>query len=102
MVLIAFNFIPRSMRQSNQPRSPDVGNILECGGKRSATPLCLASFARIANHFEKAPSPLRFAGALQNVGLMTRQPKLHWSVAPATRDCKLGVASLCALKATFG
>jgi hypothetical protein len=30
------------MRESNQPRSPGVGDILECGGKRSATPLCLA------------------------------------------------------------
>jgi hypothetical protein len=28
---------------------------------------------------KKAPSPLRFAGAVQNTGLMTRQPKLLWS-----------------------
>jgi hypothetical protein len=42
MVLIAFNFIPRSTRESNQPMPPSVGDILECGGKRSATPLCLA------------------------------------------------------------
>jgi len=30
------------MRESNQPKSPGVGDILECGGKRSATPLCSA------------------------------------------------------------
>jgi hypothetical protein len=42
MVLIAFDFIPRSMRESNQPRSLGVGDILECGGKQSATPFCLA------------------------------------------------------------
>src|SRR5204863_5151283 len=27
-------------------RSPEVGGILECGGKRSATPLSLAQFSR--------------------------------------------------------
>jgi hypothetical protein len=32
------------------------GHILECGGKRSATPLCFA---------KKAVSPLRFATAIQ-------------------------------------
>src|SRR6266567_2253527 len=27
-----------------------LGDHLECGGKRSATPLCLVSFAGMANH----------------------------------------------------
>src|SRR5437667_4093723 len=64
-----------------------LGGILECGGKRSATPLCLAQLRgnRESLHAlapedhtsaKKAPWPLRFAGAVQNGGLMTRQPKL--------------------------
>jgi len=51
--------------------------FLECGGKRSATPLFLLSFAGIrestyahcSRGFRrrgKAPSSLRFAGAVQN------------------------------------
>jgi len=56
----------------------------------SAAPHRFASltFAGITNHLtlsafedhtgtKKAPSPLRFAGAVQNGDLMTRQPKLH-------------------------
>ncbi|MFN2514319.1 MAG: hypothetical protein ABR568_23260, partial [Pyrinomonadaceae bacterium] len=37
--------------------------IMECGGKRSATPLWI--LARGDNARSKAPSPLRSAGALQ-------------------------------------
>jgi len=39
-------------------------SVLECGGKRSATPLsnCLRS-----SFHTKAPSPLRSAGALQKL-----------------------------------
>jgi len=31
-----------SVGRVTHSRSPDVGGILDCGGKRSATPLCLA------------------------------------------------------------
>jgi hypothetical protein len=46
--------------------------ILECGGKRSATPLCIRrtcgrSAASRPSGGSKAPSPLRSAGALQNL-----------------------------------
>jgi hypothetical protein len=37
---------------------------LECGGKRSATPLWIIK--RPLESKSKAPSPLRFAGALQS------------------------------------
>jgi hypothetical protein len=41
-----------------------AGDIMECGGKRSATPLL--SFQTQIHGSVKAPSPLRSAGALQN------------------------------------
>jgi hypothetical protein len=53
------------------------GRSLECGGKRSATPLFVAQLRGVAHRLildaleshtpvKKAPSPLRFAGAVQN------------------------------------
>src|SRR5213595_2433964 len=59
-----------------------LGNILECGRKRSATPLCLAplrgnresldALSALEDHIgaKKAPSLIRFVGAVQNAGLM--------------------------------
>jgi hypothetical protein len=35
MVLIAFDFIPRSMRESNQPRSLGVGDIWNAVGSKA-------------------------------------------------------------------
>jgi hypothetical protein len=61
------------------PCSPTVCEstvaILDCGGKRSATPLSYArklSFNRRPFVRPKAPSSLRFAGALQNLAAERR------------------------------
>jgi len=70
---------------------------LECGGKRSATPLCLAQLRgnreslhalALEDHTgtKKAPSPLRFAGAVQNTGLMTRQPQFALAIAMSSHQ----------------
>jgi outer membrane protein assembly factor BamB len=48
--------------------------VLDCGGKRSATPLSHArglSFFRLLLARPKAPSPLRSAGAVQDAGWLT-------------------------------
>jgi hypothetical protein len=39
--------------------------ILDCGGKRSATPLWVWVEQSNTPYHSKAPSPLRFAGAVQ-------------------------------------
>jgi hypothetical protein len=62
---------------TNKPERGNSRTILDCGGKRSATPLFFAQLRGFANQLalkapdghtavEKAPSSLRFAGAVKN------------------------------------
>jgi hypothetical protein len=50
-------------------------SILDCGGKQSATPLWCVTSRLITSHPAKAPSPLRFAGALQNAPTRSIPPE---------------------------
>jgi hypothetical protein len=52
--------------------------ILECGGKRSATPLSNVNDGSQTSAYAKAPSPLRSAGALQNSAQPVRP--FHWEI----------------------
>ena len=67
-----------------QPRPRQTNRVLDCGGKRSATPLShgwmiaswSSSFVR-----SRAPSPLRFAGAVHDGG-MPENVRVRWNLTP--------------------
>ena len=50
-------------------RTHRAQKILDCGGKRSATPLWAATSIGVTRTKRKAPSPLRSAGALHNLSV---------------------------------
>src|SRR6266567_5063975 len=74
--------------------------ILECGGKRSATPLWLA---RRGDPAQSKPSPLRFAGALQTyrVSPILRTPPVKQNATRERVALRLSPAML-ARKRSFG
>jgi len=54
------------------PAHSKNAGLMEYGAKRSATPLLSSASPESRITSKKAPSPLRFAGAVQNAGLTTR------------------------------
>jgi hypothetical protein len=64
---------------------PQAAQILECGGKRSVTPLWIGVEKALGK--SKAPSPLRSAGALQIVlGCGFVAPRKSPRADPVSRD----------------
>src|SRR6266536_3411726 len=81
-------------RWTHASRSPDVGGILECGGKRSTTPLCLAQLRGNRESLDALcarGSHRREKGAVA-ASLCRRSPKCWLNDSPARRHmgCAFG------------
>src|SRR5436190_16731217 len=99
LIVLYLRFIPRSRCESNQPKAgwktaPRYWNLLVFSAKGAVFILAWGNAPGICGRLIQvaiwsavgSATPHRFA-------------KLHWSVAPATLDYKLGVPRLRALKA---
>src|SRR6266567_3204173 len=77
---------------TNTPERGNSGTFLDCGGKRSATPLFFVqlrgnsrtnwrSMREVYTAVEKAPWQRRFAGAVQNAFIETQKPPINLAEA---------------------
>ena len=85
--------------KSNWWRATHERQLLDCGGKSDATPLSHGQNVTESPGVlvrPKAPSPLRSAGALQNINLCMNSTHSHPKKSPASKARKAGRVTPCA------